>query len=100
MDFQGSFAWQCHNQLCDNYGCVRGRRRIGTCIFFVLIIVGLFGVQAPLPFHPSLTTATYTTITTTTTVKLIVFQYDTNTVVTGTISTAAGIQMPTRSYKT
>jgi len=76
VDFQGSFAWlitkQCHNQLCDNYGCDRGRRRIGTCSFFVLIIVGLFGVHAVLPFHPSLTTVTYNT--TTTTVKLIVFK--------------------------
>jgi len=64
---------------------------------FVLIIVALFGVHAALPFHLSLTTTTYTTTTNNNTVKLVVFQYDIN---TGTIVTAAGIQMPTRSYKT
>jgi hypothetical protein len=103
VDFQGSCAWlitkQCHNQLCDNYGGDGGRRRIGTCSFFVFITVGLFGVHAALPFHPSLNTTATTTTTTTTTVKLIVFQYDINTVVTGTIVIAAGIQMLTRSNK-
>jgi hypothetical protein len=101
VDFQGSCAWlitkQCHKQLCDNYRGDGGRRRIGSCSFFVFIIVGLFGVHASLPFHPSPTTTA--TTTTTTTVKLIVFQYDINTVVTGTIVTAAGIQMLTRSNK-
>jgi len=38
---------------------------LGPVVFFVLIVVGLFGIHAPLPFHPF--------VTTTTTVKLIVF---------------------------
>jgi len=46
---------------------IEGEGGLEPVVFFVLIIVGLFGVHAPLPFHPSLTTATYTT----TTVKLI-----------------------------
>ena len=65
---------------------MEGEGGLGPVVFYIyiyiyiyiLIIVSLFSAHVPLPFHPSLTT-------TTTTVKLIVFQYNINTVMTGTI---------------